>query len=226
MPRKKKTGRKKRAASAPSVVAQWQDPKVSGALSSLNYFYRGLKVRGETGGKTKADVKKILENDIYYQSSRGLRKHFQRRRDLTYFIGERYEMDLGDLGNRIQNWKGKVVGRYYLLLIDLFSKKLFARALANKAADTVLAALKSIVADDMKPPYSLEHSVVESDQGLEFVNRGMKAFLAAQKAYHSLSTAANKARYSFVCTMHKIYFSTKLYFAEMWSEPTGRSSAC
>ncbi len=195
MPKAKRKTKRVAKKVAETIVDRWQNPNIPGSFSGLDYFYRGLKQQGKTGGRSKAQVNRLLENDLYYQSSRGLRKSFPKRHDLTFFISQRYEMDLGDLGNRIQNHQDKVVGRYYLLLIDLFSKKLFARALANKAAETVLAALKAIVKEDMKPPYTLDYSVVESDQGKEFVNKGMAAFLKTHQVYHSLSTAINKARY-------------------------------
>ncbi len=193
---RKKRGRKKAATASKSaeeqILESWKDPEVPGSFSGLQNFYRGLQEKGLTRGKTKAQVKDILEKDLFYATSRGLRRNFPKRKDLVYGLNQRYEADLGDLGGRFKGLEGKVKGRYYLILIELFSRKLFCRALVDKSGPKVLAALKSIVEDDLKPPYQFQGTILESDAGKEFIY--CRRYLASLGVQHSISTAVHKAR--------------------------------
>jgi hypothetical protein len=57
--------------------------------------------------------------------------------------------------------------QYFLLLIELFSHRIFTRAQMTKTRDETLHSLDSIIAEG-----KLEIQVLQSDQGMEFV--GMK----------------------------------------------------
>ncbi len=192
----RKKARKKSKKDSNDLLSLWKDTRVPGALSSAQYFYRGLKDKGLTGGKSQSQVKNLLQKDLYYQVSSGLRKHFPQRHDRVFGWNARWEGDLGDLGGRFRDVyrPRKLKGRYYLLLIEIFSRKLFCRALADKAGATVLAALKDIAAHDLSPPYSLANSTLETDAGKEFVNRPMALYLKSNNVFHSVSAARNKAR--------------------------------
>ncbi len=104
---------------------------------------------------------------------------------------------MGDLGDRFRDLRNprKIRGRYYLLLIEIFSRKIFCRALPNKSADAVLAAFKDIVERDMQLPYRLEGTTLETDRGKEFAK--IAEFLKSRNVFHSFSYARNKARYIF-----------------------------
>ncbi len=81
--RKKKTNRTSEK-SKEDLLELWKDPSFPGALSGLDAFYRGLRQRGRTGGLSKSQVRHLLEQDLHYQVSRGLRKHFPLRKDLAF----------------------------------------------------------------------------------------------------------------------------------------------
>ena len=198
---RKKTKKKKKGKAAASkkaeerkILESWKDPAVPGSFSGLQNFYRGLQEKGLTRGKTKSEVKDILEKDLFFATSRGLRRNFPKRKDLVFGLNERYEADLGDLGGRFKDLEGRVKGRYYLILIELFSRKLFCRALRDKSGPNVLAALKSIVEEDLKPPYQFEGTTLETDAGKEFLNGPCRRILESERVQHSISTAVHKAR--------------------------------
>ena len=195
MPKKKKAKGRKIAFSK-RVLQHWQDVAFPGSFSSYDSLYRGLQKQGQTFGRSKAEVKKILEDNLTYQVSRGLRKHFPHRQDKAYGINQRWEADLADLSDRFKDLvTGAVKGRYILLLQEIFTKKVFARALPNKTADAVLHAFQDI-ASQLQPPYSFEGSTLETDFGREFVNAKLKNFIRQHDMFLSLSAAGNKARHA------------------------------
>ncbi len=96
-----------------------------------------LKKSGLDRGKSQTKVQRILEKDLAYQTSRGLRRKLKHRRDLALGFNYRYEANLGDIGpGRFIDLKtGKTKGRLFLLVINVCSKKIFAQALKDKSAD-------------------------------------------------------------------------------------------
>ncbi len=182
------------AAAAAALHKKWKDIRTPGAFSSAAYFYRGLESAHKTGGKSQVEVKRALEKDIAYQTGRVLRKNFPRRRDLAYYFSERWETDLGDIGpGRFVDLKSqRELGRYFLLIIDVFSKKVFARGLTDKKGATVGAAFRDII-DKLQPPYTLP-LVLESDQGKEFVNKPFLVYLRQHAVQAEWARGGNKAR--------------------------------
>ncbi len=148
----------------------------------------------KTRGKIQAEVKRALEKDIAYQTGRVLRRNFPRRRDLAYYFSERWETNLGDIGpGRFVDLKSqREIGRYFLLVIDVFSKKVFARGLADKKGATVGAAFWDIIAK-LEPPYTLP-LVLESDQGKKYVNKPFLDYLKRNAVQAEWERGGNKAR--------------------------------
>ena len=179
---------------AAAVINKWKNIKIPGSFSSAGYFYRGLKSSNKTGKKTFDQVQGILKKNINFQTSRLLRKNFPRRRDLAFYFSERMEADLGDIGpNRFVDIKTKEEkGRYFIITIDLFSRKIWARGLRNKTAEEVYSAIKDIF-EGFKAPYTFPQ-VLETDQGLEFANKKLRGYLDKKKVTLKLAVGANKAR--------------------------------
>ena len=173
---------------------KWKNIAVPGSFSSPSYFFKGLRAKKATGGKTEEQVRKILEGDISFQTSRALRKTFPRRKDLAYFFSERWEADVGDIGKaRFVDLKtGKEKGRYFLLAVDLFSRKVMVEPLPNKTASTVAKALEKILST-LKRPYSAPQTL-ETDQGGEFFNSTLRNFLKEKSVDLIFARGANKAR--------------------------------
>jgi hypothetical protein len=123
-------------------------------------------------------LKKNLENEsVLFQSTRNLQKHFQRRADVEVDLGERWQMDLADLGSgKAFNIKEgeKKPSLLALVCIDLFSKMIYSRGLKNKTAGEVSKALEEIFNEAGKNNLP---KVIQSDGGGEFDNRKMRALL-------------------------------------------------
>ena len=150
----------------------WRRSDVPGAFSHAEYFLEGLKrwpeARGRLPGSVK-ELKKALARDSGYQTSRALPRRFDRRPDRALNFGEKWEADLGDCGRRFLRLAGEGGGenaRYFLLCVDIFSRKFFAEALENKTARTTKAALERIISR-LTPPYAAPLTL-ETDRGGEF----------------------------------------------------------
>jgi hypothetical protein len=121
--------------------------------------------------------KKELQNYLAYETSRKAFKHFPQRTDLETFYGQRWQMDVADIGGNISfnipaaEKKPKL---YALLMIDLFSKGLRGISLPGKSATTTAEALKKCLNDT---PSWQRPRIIESDAGGEFQNSIVRKLL-------------------------------------------------
>jgi len=122
--------------------------------------------------KTKRD-KETLQGLLQYEASRKRHLKFERRADVAPFFGIRWQMDVADLGGS-KAFNAPALERrakvYALVVIDLFSKFVFARALPTKKGKDVVKQLKIIFGKLKAKRYSGLPTVVESDKGREFSN--------------------------------------------------------
>ena len=106
-------------------------------------------------------------------------RKFKRAQVITNGIDDVWAADLADmssLASHNDNYK------YLLTVIDVFSKYAWAVPVKDKTANTVLKAFQSIVQNDKRKPKRLW-----TDQGKEFINKEMKAWLKKEKIslYHT-----------------------------------------
>ena len=170
----------------------WKNADFQGSFSNLNYFIKALRKRGDV--TSRETVRKALEKDLNYQTSRQLPKTFPRRKNVTFYFSERFEMDLGDIGrNRFLDPRsGEEKGRFFLLCIDVFSRKFMVKALTGKTGAVVLKAFQTIISE-LEPPYKAPLAV-ESDMGSEFTNKDFQAYLSKENIRPIEARGRNKAR--------------------------------
>ena len=103
-------------------------------------------------------------------------------------------MDLGDIGSGrfVDVRSGREKGRYFLLAVDLFSRRVFAEGLSDKSGESVTRAFKHI-ASNLPPPHTLPRVIV-SDQGREFFNKKLRGFLEANSVELVPARGGLKAR--------------------------------
>lgn len=121
----------------------------------------------ELGGDKGIVVKEI------HKSSR---KNFTRRHVLQKGINDTLQIDLVEMIPYASSNKGF---KYMLTVIDIFSKKAFARPLKNKTAKEVTQAMKSVLHEIGSTPKN-----VHSDQGKEFFNRDFQQLMKDKKINH------------------------------------------
>ena len=173
--------------------AAWRNPKVPGAFSNASYFLKGLHKWAPARNRLPDSLRQLqqaLSRDDGYQTARVLRRRFERRPDVALYFNEKWEADLGHCGDRYR-YLVRDKSHYFLLCVDLFSKKFFAEPLRDKTVKTTADAWDRIMAR-LSPPYGVP-TVLETDRGGEF--RGEFATrVRARGTELKVAEGSNKAR--------------------------------
>lgn len=122
-----------------------------------------------------------LVNELHHSA----RKNFIRRTTVMRGLNDTLQADLVEMipyASKNRNMK------YILTVINIFSKKAYARALKNKSGPEVTVAMKSILD-------SLDHPIknIHVDRGKEFYNEQMKKMLHQQKIHLYSTFSVTKA---------------------------------
>ncbi len=157
----------------------WRDPRFSGCYSGLDNFQSSLKHEKKVT-ISKADLFDILKQDRnYILEMRKIKKKFPRRQMRVHGYGNVWQADIGQMF-QYQKWNG------FLLCIDIFSRRIFARKLTSKRALEVSKAFTSIFKEA-----NIRPEKIETDQGSEFSHE----FFRKNDIYFKVKVGANKARY-------------------------------
>ena len=122
----------------------------------------------------KKDLTKLFIDEIYSKPPRG---NYPTNKIVYNHIDEIWSIDLADMIDyKISNNKGF---RYILIVIDNFSKYLWAIPLKNKYSQTITNEFSNIITTSKRKPIKLE-----SDRGSEFFNSIFQNFLKSKKIHH------------------------------------------
>ena len=130
---------------------------------------------------SKNSIYDILKKDRnFLLEMRKIRKRVPRRSMNIHGYGLLWQADLGQLF-RFEEFL------YFLLCVDIFSRKIFCRPLKSKKASDVEKAFKSIFLEA-----NIEPEKLETDKGTEFHNN--RAFFDKHNIFLKVKVGANKAR--------------------------------
>ena len=122
----------------------------------------------------KKDLTKKFTDEIY---STPLRKNYSTNKIVYNHIDEIWSIDLADMIDyKISNNKGY---RYIFIVIDNFSKCLWAIPLQNKYGQTITNEFSDIMTTSKRKPLKLE-----SDRGSEFYNSIFQNFFKSKNIQH------------------------------------------
>ena len=167
-------------ANGDDIRSLWRDPKFSGSFSGISNFQAALKYEKNINLSTKELYDMLKKDRNFLLEMRKIPKRILRRPMNTHGFGILFQADLGQLFPM----NGYT---YFLLCVDIFSRKIFCRALKSKKASEVEKAFKSIFAEANVIPEKLE-----TDKGSEFHNN--RQFFDKNKIFLKVKVAANKAR--------------------------------
>ncbi len=162
------------------IMQLWRNPNFSGSYSGLANFQTCLK------NEKNIDISRnklltILNKDRDYAlEMRKVTRKINRRPMNIHGYGNLFQADLGQLYT-FSNFT------YFLLCIDVYSRRIFCRKLMSKKANEVQKAFKSIFLEANVSPEKLE-----TDQGPEFTS--LKTFFASENIFFKIKIGANKAR--------------------------------
>ena len=122
----------------------------------------------------KRDLTKIFIDEIY---SKAPNKNYETNKIIFNHIDEIWSIDLADMIDyKISNNKGF---RYIFIVIDNFSKYLWAIPLKNKYSQTIKNEFSNIITTSKRKPIKLE-----SDRGSEFYNSIFQNLLKSKNIQH------------------------------------------
>ena len=122
----------------------------------------------------KRDLTKIFIDEIY---SKSLKKNYSTNKIIYNHIDEIWSIDLADMIDyKTSNNKGF---RYIFIVIDNFSKYLWAIPLKNKYSQTITNEFSNIITNSKRKPIK-----IESDRGSEFYNNIFQNLLKSKNIQH------------------------------------------
>ena len=122
----------------------------------------------------KKDLTKIFIDEIY---SKPPKKNYPTNKIIYNHVDEIWSIDLADMVDyKISNNKGF---RYIFIIIDNFSKYLWAIPLKNKYSQTITNEFSNILSTSKRKPLK-----IESDRGSEFYNNIFPNFLRSKNIHH------------------------------------------
>ena len=123
---------------------------------------------------SKRDLTKIFVDEIY---SKPPKRNYETNKLVYNHIDEIWSIDLADMIDyKISNNKGF---RYIFIIIDKFSKYLWAVPLKNKNSKTITEEFSNILAKSKRKPLK-----IESDRGTEWYISIFKNYLKGKSIQH------------------------------------------
>ena len=122
----------------------------------------------------KRDLTKIFIDEIY---SKPPRKNYPTNKVIYNHVDEMWSIDLADMVDyKVSNNNGY---RYIFIVIDNFSKYLWAIPLKNKYSQTITNEFSNFLTTSKRKPLK-----IESDRGTEFYNSIFQNFLRLKNIHH------------------------------------------
>lgn len=165
------------------ILKLWRDVNFSGSYRGVQTFQVLLKTDLNIHISSKR-LYNILKKDPIFLLHLKPQRNFPRRKfDLSYY-GQLIQSDVGFM---FENEGFK----YFLVLIDCYSHKIFVSALKNKSSETVLSEFKKGLKS-----LDTEVAAVETDQGTEYAL--VKKYCLNSKIRFKYKFGKNKARYKMI----------------------------
>ena len=137
---------------------------------------------------TLKNIKAWLQDQDAYSLLRPTRYRFKRQRVVTSGIDDLWDADLADVSNLAQhNYNLK----YWLVVIDVFSRKLWVVPVASKHHTHMVQAFKTLFTATNRRPKHLR-----TDKGTEFTNRAVKKVMRDENIDAYTTKNETKANYA------------------------------
>ena len=181
------------------LLEKYRDITFGGAFSGARNFQVFLKTELNEDVPLKR-IYEILKKQPFYIISQKAIRRFPRRKYSVAGFGCLMQSDIAFMFE-------KNGFKYFLVLIDVFSRHLYVEILQDKTAATVKNAFEKIFATFTSPI-----SKIETDEGGEFI--GLKSFFKKEKIIFSVKAGTNKANFA----EHIIYLIKRRLYMMMRSE--------
>ncbi|MBM3937189.1 MAG: transposase family protein [Sphingomonadales bacterium] len=167
------------------ILKLWRDPAFDGSYRGVRTFQVLLKTTFNIDVSLKR-LLKVLSTDTIYLIHQRVHRQFPRRKYYVHNYGELCQMDIAFMFLDKENFK------YFLLLVDVYSSKVFTQPLKTRETQEVIAALKQIIRDFQSPIYE-----IQADQESAFISKECKQFLREEKIVFRPKFGKNKGTCAF-----------------------------
>jgi transposase InsO family protein len=157
----------KEATISSKIKRLYFNPSLSGSFSATSGFLKNRQFKNKD--KVTKELQRIKEVYLHKPT----RKKFKRRKIYVPFTKFQIAADLLDLSKYSRINKGNT---FILIIIDAFSRFIWAYPIKNKSADSMTAAFTKFFKENGN-----DFRYLHVDQGLEFTNKKMKELLTAHK---------------------------------------------
>ena len=165
-----------------AIKDAYLNPKNPCAFSSIHNVLKFLKPK--FGDLKYEDVERVLENEQAYTMHKPNRERFTRRKTTASGVYTALQIDLADM-SKYKKQNDNIT--FLLVVIDVYSRRLFVKPLKSKGGVEVCAALTAIF-DELggAPIY------VYSDDGKEFYNSNVQELFKKYGVRHCTPKSAIK----------------------------------
>jgi len=186
------------------LLELWSNPHFEASFRGVNAFQTVLKTNFNIDVPQSRLLKLFKSQPLYLIHQK--RKLVKRRKYDVKFYGEIVQADLAYM----YDYNGF---RYFLLVVDCFSSKLFVEPLKKRDSLSVTKAFKTIFKEFKSKIYKLE-----SDRGSEFES-STKKFFRQEKIYHKAKFGRHKANYAeryIYFVKRRLYMILRSELSENW----------
>jgi hypothetical protein len=164
------------------ILELWRDPTFSGSYRGIKTFQILLKTDLNIDISQKR-LYNVLKTDSIFLIHTKPKRQIKRRHYDLHNYGELVQADIAQMFE----YEGY---KYFLLLIDCYSSKIFVECLKSKNSEDVASAFSKIFKN-----FNAKVHVLETDRGKEFLGASKKLF-QKEKIYYKQKFGQNKANFA------------------------------
>jgi hypothetical protein len=150
-----------------TLARLYYNPADPAGFSTAEKLYQATQ-----GRYKKKDIAVWLSGQDTYTLHKSIRKNFDRNKYIVDNIDNIWQMDLNDMRKLSRHNDGY---NYILVVVDIFSKFVWAVCLKRKTPQEVCSAIKKILKKSGRKPFK-----VNSDKGMEFRGKYLQDFFKAE----------------------------------------------
>ena len=162
------------------------NPNETGAFAGPQKVKQILKQKGYN--VPMKDIKQWLQDQDAYSLLRQVKYRFRRQRIVTSGLDDMWDADLADVSNLNQH---NPPYKYWLIVIDVFSRFLWLIPVPTKHHTHMVQAFKNLFKSTKRRPKKLR-----TDKGTEFTNRAVRKLLESEGIYAYTTKNETKANYA------------------------------